>query len=230
MLVYSKIKDLRLENNRSQEEIANVLGISRPTYSGLELGRQELSIDHLEKLSKFYSIDLASLLMGTEPNIEKYAHMLLYFLRVAKTKDGKIPKTKLAKLLYLADFTWYYNKLESMSGLPYRKIPYGPVSDTYFRVVEELLENGRLELEKKEFDEGKVSFLIFENKSNSNQRLDQLSEEEKELIKKIALKWSDKSTNEIVNFTHNQMPYFLCREGEIIPYELITQEDKEKLY
>ena len=49
------------------------------------------------------------------------------------------------------------------------------------------------------------------------------------MMKKIANKWADKSTSDIVNFTHNQLPYFLCNDNEIIPYELITQEDTDKV-
>lgn len=49
-------------------------------------------------------------------------------------------------------------------------------------------------------------------------------------MKKIANKWRDKKTKDIVNFTHNQLPYFLCRDNEVIPYELITQEDPDKVY
>ena len=44
--------------------------------------------------------------------------------------------------------------------------------------------------------------------------------EEEKIIKSISKKWNDKRTEEIVNFTHNQLPYFLCREDETIPYEL----------
>lgn len=230
MLVYTKIKELRLTGGRSQEEVANVLDISRPTYASIESGKQELSVAELDKLAKFFSIDPSILLSGMEPNIEKYKQMLLFFLREVKTRDGKIPKTKLAKFLYLADFAWYYNNLESMSGLQYRKITYGPVPDTYFRVVDELLENGKLQQENKEFDEGKISFLISEHKSNSNQKLDLLRSEEKKMMIEIYKKWGNKSTNEIVNFTHNQMPYFLCRDNELIPYELITQEDPDKVF
>ena len=57
-----------------------------------------------------------------------------------------------------------------------------------------------------------------------------MKEDEYSLMQKIAVKWQDKKTNEIVNFTHNQLPYFLCRDNELIPYELITQEDSDKVY
>ena len=75
---------------------------------------------------------------GESPNYEKYKQMILAFLR----QSGKIPKTKLAKLLYFADFSWFYYKLKSMSGMQYRKIQYGPVTDAYFRIIDEMSDAG----------------------------------------------------------------------------------------
>ena len=67
-------------------------------------------------------------------------------------QDGRFTKTKLAKLLYFADFAWFYNHLESMSGMQYRKIKYGPVSDMYFRVIDEMFDSGEINIEST--DEG----------------------------------------------------------------------------
>lgn len=155
--------------------------------------------------------------------------MILTFLRTNVSKDGKIPKTKLAKLLYLADFAWFYHSLESMSGMQYRKIVYGLVPDIFFRVLDELEEDGKIIIDRK-CDDGKDMFLVSESESNKNEKIQTISTEEKDLMKKIAEKWKDKKTQEIVNFTHNQLPYSLCRENELIPYELITQEDPDSVY
>jgi len=57
-----------------------------------------------------------------------------------------------------------------------------------------------------------------------------LTNEEIELIKKISAKWKDKRTQEIVDFTHEQLPFKLCAPDEVIPYELITQENPENVY
>jgi hypothetical protein len=145
------------------------------------------------------------------------------------SNDGKVPKTKLAKLLYLADFSWFYKHLESMSGMQYRKITYGPVPDMFFRAIDELEESGKIVVDRKE-DDGKEIFLISECESNRNEKIGTISKEEEGLMSDIVKKWKDKKTKEIVNFTHNQLPYFLCRENELIPYELITQEDPDKVY
>jgi hypothetical protein len=153
--------------------------------------------------------------------------MILSFLRSFNSNgDGKVPKTKLAKLVYLADFAWFYKKMESMSGMQYRRIQYGPVPDLYFRALDELEEEGRISRDNKNND----VILISENKGSQKQKLDKIKKEELELIKKISKKWQDKKTREIVSFTHGQLPYKLCLPDEIIPYELIIQEDPEYVY
>lgn len=224
-----KIKELRIKNNLSQEKVAQAIGVSRPTYTSIESGKQELSLEEAKKFATLFGISVDELLSGSIPNMQKYKHMILTFLRMNVSNDGKIPKTKLAKLLYLADFAWFYNALESMSGMQYRRITYGPVPDAFFRVLDELEEEGKIIIDRKNGN-GKECFLVSESESNKNEKIQTISTEEKTLMKKIAEKWKDKKTQEIVNFTHNQLPYSLCRENELIPYELITQEDPELVY
>lgn len=225
------IKDLRSKNNLSQEQVASVIGVSRPTYTAIESGKQPLGINEAKKLANLYSIGVDELLSGRIANIEKYKQMILMYLRMKLTTkdDKKVPKTKLAKLLYLADFAWFYEHLESMSGMPYRKIKYGPVPDAFFRALSELEEEGKIVVEHKDSD-GKEMFLVSEAESNGNEKLTKISKDEEKLMKSVARKWHEKKTTDIVNFTHNQLPYFLCRDNELIPYELITQEDPDKVY
>jgi hypothetical protein len=116
-----------------------------------------------------------------------------------------------------------------MSGMQYRKISYGPVPDTFFRALDELVEDGKVLVDTKS-DGNKDVFLISEATSNRNEKIQTLSSAEKLMMKKIGDKWKNKKTQEIVNFTHNQLPYFLCRDNELIPYELITQEDPDSVY
>lgn len=225
------VTSLRKEKGFSQAKVAEILGISRTSYIDVEKGTKELSVSELEKLANVYGLTIEQILNSSFSNYEKYKDMILGYLRLNLTpkNDGKVTKTKLAKLLYLADFAWYYEQLRSMSGMSYRRIEYGPVPDAFFRAITELEESGKIIIEKKD-DDGKVMFLISESESNKNQKIDFLSKEEKDLLKKIALKWQAKKTTDIVNFTHNQLPYSLCRDNELIPYELIVQEDPDKVY
>ena len=163
---------------------------------------------------------------GVTSNYEKYKQMILAYLRNTGSKDGRIPKTKLAKLVYLADFGWFYSHLESMSGMQYRKIQYGPVPDVYFRAVDELFEEGKIEITPTQ--EG--AMLIAQTRTGGKVSLSELSQEEEQFINSVAAKWKGKNTKEIVAFTHNQLPYAVCSDNEIIPYELITQENPEDVY
>lgn len=113
-----------------------------------------------------------------------------------------------------------------MSGMSYRKIQYGPVPDTYFRAIDELFEAGQIEI--KHTDDG--AMLISETISGRRGELSKLNAEEKALIKNISKKWKNKRTQEIVAFTHAQLPYLVSHDNEIIPYEVITQENVEDLY
>lgn len=224
-----KIKEFRTNMGFSQDQVAKAIGVSRPTFSAIEAGKQELSLEEAQKLAALFGISLDELMTGVISNIAKYKHMILTYLRMDISEDRKIPKTKLAKLLYLADFAWFYDNLKSMSGMPYRKITYGPVPDSFFRALDELEDDGKIVIDHKK-DEDKEIYLISESDSNINEKINTLTKEELALMEKIAAKWKNKKTKEIVNFTHNQLPYFLCRDNEIIPYELITQEDPDKVY
>ena len=227
---FEKLKSLREEKGFTQEQLANLFEITRQTYASIESGKQNMTLDQAQKVAKFYNISIDSLLTGEFMDINKYKEMIILYLRNSFSRDGRLPKTKLAKLLYLADFSWYYDTLKSMSGMQYRKIKFGPVPDMFFRALSELEEDGRINVLKKENDDGTESILIEEKSENKNQRFNSLTSNEKERIENIAKKWKGKKTNEIVSWTHNQLPYFLCRDNEIIPYNLIIQEDPDKVY
>lgn len=216
------VKDARLKKGFSQADVAVRLGLSRPSYIAVEQGKRELTLGEFEKLSGVLGVSFEEIESGEVPNYEKYKQMILAFLRTG----GKIPKTKLAKLVYLADAGWFYYHLESMSGMQYRKIQYGPVADPYFRVIDELYENGQIEIEQTK--DG--AMLISQTRSGAKNVLSQIQTEESELIKNIGKKWEGKKTKEIVEFTHNQLPYLCANENEIISLGLITQEDPHEYY
>jgi transcriptional regulator with XRE-family HTH domain len=219
------IKTLRKERGFSQLDISERLGISRASYIAVEQGKRNLDLPEAEKLSGIFGISVAELLCSSVPKTEKYKQMILAYLRGGISRDGQVPKTKLAKLLYLADFAWYYDNLKSMSGMQYRRLQYGPVPDMYFRAVDELESEGKILINRKD-----ESILISESQESKREKLNELEKDELNLIGEIAEKWRDKKTQEIVSFTHNQLPYKICLPDEIIPYELITQEDPDHVY
>lgn len=221
----SHLKFLRTKRGNSQSLVAEKLGISRQSYMALERGTRGLTLQDAESLCEIYGISIWELSQATVPQYEKYKQMILAYLESNVSTDGKVPKTKLAKLLYLADFAWYYQNLESMSGMQYLSRTYGPVPDSFFRALDELDNEGKIVIEP-----SGEAMLISIGAGASRQKLDLLTNDEILLIKKISMKWKNRRTQEIVNFTHEQLPYKLCEPDEVIPYELITQENPGNVY
>lgn len=223
------IKNLRIEKWVSQQELADLLGVTRQTYSKLENWKIDPTLWQAVKISEFFGVDVARFLpwdtQTTAPkeiDWEKYKQIIKNFIKYGSDDDWKITKTKLAKLCYLLDFTRYYNNLESITWLDYRKIKYWPVPDIYFWTIEEL------QLEESIAIKQKGDAYMIENIENPQS--DKLSEDEMNLLEKIAEKWKNKDTKDIVNFTHKQLPWMLCEDKEIIPYDLITQEEPDNVY
>ncbi|HAP37305.1 hypothetical protein A2574_02405 [Candidatus Shapirobacteria bacterium RIFOXYD1_FULL_38_32] len=217
---------IRRKNNWTQEDMAKIIGVSRPTFIALEKGIGSPTLDQIKKLADKLGCESQDILSEDIVDEEKYREVLLETIRYGAATDGKITKTKLAKLIYLNDFAWYYQHLESMTGAKYRRLKLGPVPNIYFSKVEELINEGVLNLEIKKDGSQMISL------SRAGQMLkpNLLKTEEKKLIKNISQKWQGKRTEEIVKFTHEQLPYKICRDGEVIPYELITQQDPEYVY
>ncbi len=221
---HEKIKAARTAKNATQEEAAKVLGISRSSYISVEQGKRELTVSEKSAFEEKFG----RLAEDNEPNYAKYREMLVTFLR--EFGDKEIPKTKLAKLLYLADFGWFYENSESMSNMPYRRIQFGPVPDAYFRIVEELESEGVIRVRPEERPDNGLAYMISEAPTHTSEKIKLISKDEQKHIAKIAKKWKDARTNEIVDFTHRQYPYLICSENEVIPYELIIMEDYDKIY
>lgn len=55
--IYQKrIRDLREDNDKTQQEIADILGTSQTMYARYERGANELPIHHLLTLCKYYDV------------------------------------------------------------------------------------------------------------------------------------------------------------------------------
>ena len=59
------IKDLREDNDKTQQEIADYLGTSQTMYARYERGANELPIHHLLTLCRYYNVS-ADYILGLE--------------------------------------------------------------------------------------------------------------------------------------------------------------------
>lgn len=223
---------LRKSNKLSQEELSKSLGISRPTLIAIEKGERDITLGELKSLSKIFDIPL-EIILDEELSIEartsaqghtkkalnRFRNIILQCIKYGADEDGKITKTKLAKLVYLSDFASFYNFLKPISGFEYRRLAQGPVAIQFFDIIDN---DESICVETK----GRSTLISLNEQPN----ISELSKDEEKLIKAVCTKWKNANTQEIVDFTHNQIPWKVCREGEIIPYTLINAEDPKNVY
>lgn len=217
-----KVVGIRKRSGFTQEEIAKKLGVSRQSWILVEKGQRDLNTQELGRLSEIFGVDIVDFFKET-PDTDKFRQMYFACIRFASDDRGGIPKTKLAKLLYLADFSSFFYNLEPISGVKYRRMQYGPVADAFFSLTEDLYEGGEIDIRP-------MGDALIISASTREQPADKLNPKELKLIESICKLWKDRRTQEIVNFTHEQKPWKMCREGEYIPYELIIQEDPQHVY
>ena len=64
------IRDLREDNDKTQQEIADILGTSQTMYARYERGANELPIRHLISLCKYYGVS-ADYILGINKKTKK---------------------------------------------------------------------------------------------------------------------------------------------------------------
>ena len=58
MYCYQRLRDVREDADKKQEDIASVLNITRQQYQLYESGRREMPMHHFVTLAKYYNVSL----------------------------------------------------------------------------------------------------------------------------------------------------------------------------
>jgi len=162
--ISQKVKKLRKQKGISQQELAKLLRVSRPTVSQVESGERKISADELVKLAEIFNISVEGLLdFKKEPqvileeskkrkslkeqirinvpqkNLEKFREVLLYILNKIGSKPN-IGETVIYKLLYFIDFDFYEKYEEQLIGATYLKNNYGPTPIEFIEIANKMIE------------------------------------------------------------------------------------------
>lgn len=70
MTYIKRMRDLREDHDKTQQEIADVLGTSQTMYARYERGANELPIRHLITLCRYYKVS-ADYILGLSDNAKK---------------------------------------------------------------------------------------------------------------------------------------------------------------
>lgn len=214
-----RLREAREAKGLTQEVVAKRLGMSRPTYISVENGKRELTLSEYNKVRKLLDLPEEDDLTPRRDDA-KFRQMFFYFL--CKYPEG-VPKTKLAKLLYLADFSKFYFDMEPMSGVQYIRRDYGPVADIFFDTIDDMYDHCKVDIEVTD-----RAFIVRSILAEPEDDL--LTPTDKKWMDKIDKYWHNKKTAEIVNFTHSQDPWATSFENEKIPYFAIIQEEPDHVF
>lgn len=234
-----RLANLRKVKGYSQEELANLLDLSRTSLTQIELGNRNLSVIEIKKMADTLSISIDRLLSSdftpsellneepsheliqeirvsvTELKVNKFKEILLYILEKCAGKSN-VGETLLYKLLYFSDFNYYELYEEHLSGAEYRKLPYGPVPQKLDTIIHQMISNKHLKRFKVEYHGyPQTRYLPLVKPDISS-----LNANEKNTIDKVIEQYSDWSASAISDYSHNDMPWLATKEGEVIDYEL----------
>jgi len=240
-----RITELRKRKGLSQEELAKLVEISRPSLAQIELGNRAVNILELQNLSivlefsldDFMSEDFntnSGLVIKEEAKskkaeerisvptlqIKKFKNVLLYILERCAGKPN-VGETVLYKLLYFSDFNYYELYEEHLTGAKYRKLPYGPVPHKLDTIIHQMIDKGQLQKVKSEYNGYPQTRYLPLKKAD----LTVLRASEKEVIDRVIEQMSDWSAAAISNYSHKDMPWLASKDGEEINYELAFYRD-----
>lgn len=163
------------------------------------------------------------ILSGYKPlNISKLFSMILFFCK------SEVPKTKLNKLLFYADFAHFKEYSTSITGARYVHLPHGPVPDNYEHYYATLIhEEGAVRVEERFFSQQITGEYFL---SQVGPDLTVFDENELSTLLKVKKHFENMTATQIREVSHNEEAYKSTNMGENISYEYaeyITSIDNE---
>ena len=237
-----RIKKFRQSRDMSQEALAKLLGVSRPTMSLIETGDRKVSAEEIKTLGDLFAVSVEAMFdEKKEPrlvvketraeykksesalridvprkNLEKFKEVLLYIIAKVGAKPN-VGETVIYKFLYFIDFNHYERYEEQLIGATYKKNKYGPTPLEFRKVVDKMIEAGEiLKIPDKYFNFPQTKYLPLRNPD-----LSRLSAPEMIVIDHVLDRLSDMNAGQISDYSHNDVPWLTTDEGDIIPYESV---------
>ena len=225
----------RYENGALQDEAHNtMLGLAMQPENLLELIKEKPSVLSDEKRERITSLlkDItdeheksflsmyesrfgsypASILSGYQSlNVSKLLHAIIFFC-----KDDELPKTKLNKLLFYADFKHFKEYSISITGACYAHLPHGPAPDKYNYYMATLIEDEKaIFMDERQFPNYAGEFLT----ATKEPDLSIFSTTELKILAMVKEHFANYTAKDIRNFSHEESGYQTTKNGELISYE-----------
>lgn len=230
----------------SQEKLAEILDVSRPTVKKIIAGSREIRMSEARALAEALSVSVAEVFgEETSPeivlekkaakeekgavrisvpaeNVEKFKNALLYITQ----EIGALPnigQTVIYKILYFCDFDYYEKFEEQLIGARYIKNHYGPTPREFAVIVREMVKDGQIEeIKTKYFNKDQTKYIPVTSPDLSvfnGQELNHIDEEIE--------RFGNKTAKELSDYSHKDVPWIVTPEGKEIDYESVFYRTPE---
>jgi len=236
-----KIRAIRERLGFSQEALAEKLGISRVAISQLENGERKISAEEIARLSGIFHVptdilldlskDIEVVLEKTvdkkpkekagirisvpQKNLDKFKEVLLYVLSEVGSKPN-VGESVIYKLLYFIDFNYYERHEEQLIGATYIRNNYGPTPKEFIKIVEDMEGKDLAKVQDNYFQYPRTKYLPLRTPD-----LSKITTREQKVIDDVINSLSDMNAKQISDYSHNDVPWQITEEGEVIDYESV---------
>lgn len=237
------IKQLRKEKGYSQDELAKLIKVSRPTFSEIEGEKKELTISQAKSLANTFDLSLDDFLnnrIPSEPrlvikkdntkakkdsdmrisvpekNMKKFKEVFLYVLNRIGAKPN-VGEGVLCKLMYFIDFDFYERYEKQLMGAVYIKNHHGPTPAGFPKILEDMENKGEIvHIVKNLYNYQQKKYLPLREPD-----LSLITAEEKKHIDWVLARLSDKNAKEMEEYSHRDVPWISAEEQSAIDYESV---------
>lgn len=239
--VGKRIRAIREANDLSQQQLGDLVNLSRVAITQIEAGDRKVCADELVSFSKALSQPIDVILGVREipdvilpalekkaeeqssiridvpqKNLSKFKEVLLYLLAKVGSKPN-VGETVLYKLLYFIDFNYYERFEEQLIGATYQKNTFGPTPIEFQAIAQKMIDDGDMEKVRSSY------FNRLQTKYLPRKRpdLSKLNARELEVIDDVIARLSDLNANQISEYSHQDVPWLTTEDGETIKYESV---------
>jgi len=229
-----RIKKLREDLGLSQTELAEKLGIPRPSVSQIESAQRDVGSMELAQLAKIFEVSVDDLLSADledtkcqkaktgskmpKLNKDKFKQVLLYILDKCGAK-ANVGETVIYKLLYFSDFNFYELFEDYLTGASYKKISFGPAPCDFQEIVQEMIDEKQLKKITADYygrPQKKYIPLV-----NADINAWNWSAREKEVVDNVIERLSSMDATTISDYSHGDIPWEVTPDKDIIDYDTV---------
>ncbi len=246
----SILLQLRENKDLSQDLLAKLIGVSRPTYVAIETDKKELTISQAQKLADFFEISFQHFIKGEivplakleqklqskdqqksdylrisvpQEKIEIFKEVLLYILNKIGGRPN-VGQTVIYKLLYFIDFDFYELYEKQLIGAKYMHNHFGPTPVGFSEIIKQMIANKDLEQVKSDYFTYPQTKYLALRSADLAKIGDALAI--KHIDKEIE-RLADLSANELTALSHQDVPWITAQQGEVLDYEAVFYRTKE---